>query len=48
MIREFCIDPSLGQPIRTLPDFLRLELFRYVDGQYAVVYDLPDEATVRI
>jgi len=48
IIRRLCDDPGVAEPIKTLLDVLPLEIFRYNDGDYWVVYDLPDDATVRV
>jgi hypothetical protein len=48
MIRRLCNDPTLGTHIATLPDDLPTEFFRYEEAGFAVVYDLPDAATLRV
>jgi hypothetical protein len=45
---ELCVDPSLGNPVPTLVDELPNTVYRYNVEGYYVVYDLPDDATVRI
>ena len=48
IFNALCANPSLGDPITTLPDELPDTFYRYDYERYHVVYDLPDEATVRI
>jgi mRNA-degrading endonuclease RelE of RelBE toxin-antitoxin system len=48
IIRRLCDDPGVAEPVKTLLDMLPVEVFRYNDGEYWVLYDLPDVATVRV
>ena len=48
VIDEICEDPSLDPPLKEQFDVPPVVIFRYHDGEHWVVYDLPDEATVRI
>ncbi len=43
-----CEDPSLDPPIKERFDVPPVVISRYHDGERWVVYDLPDEATVRV
>jgi len=48
IIDDLCSDPSLDPPLKEEFDVPPLVISRYHDGQRWVVYDLPDDATVRI
>jgi len=48
IIREICEDPSLYAPLKDNFDVPPVVISRYHDGSHWVVYDLPDEATVRV
>lgn len=43
-----CRDPSAANPVRTLADDIPVTIYRYTEGVYTVVFDLPDPATLRI
>jgi hypothetical protein len=47
-IDEICEDPSLDPPVKEQFDVPPVVISRYHDGERWVVYDLPDEATVRV
>jgi len=48
IIQRLCEEPGIGTPVTTLFDALPVVVFRHSEGNYRVVYDLPDEATVRV
>jgi hypothetical protein len=43
-----CSDPGLDPPLKDQLDVPPVVILRYHDGTHWVVYDLPDDATVRI
>jgi hypothetical protein len=43
-----CRDPSAARPIRTVADDIPETMYRYEEGEYRVVFDLPDPATLRV
>jgi hypothetical protein len=45
---ELCEDPSLNPPLKDRFDVPPVVISRYHDGIYWVVYDLPDEAALRV
>ena len=48
IIEEICSDPGLDPPLKDQFDVPPVVVYRYHDGNHWVVYDLPDEATVRV
>ena len=48
IIEEICEDPSLDPPLKDRFIVPPVVISRYHDGERWVVYDLPDEATVRV
>jgi hypothetical protein len=48
IIEEICEDPSLDPPLKEQFQVPPVVIFRYHDSRTWVVYDLPDEATVRV
>ena len=48
IIEDICSDPALDPPLKDHFNVPPVVIFRYHDGARWVVYDLPDEATVRV
>jgi hypothetical protein len=48
IIDEICSNPWVDPPLKDEFDVPPVVIFRYHDGSRWVVYDLPDDATVRI
>jgi hypothetical protein len=48
IIQDLCHDPSLDPPLKEKFDVPPVVLSRYNDTFFWIVYDLPDEATLRV